>query len=179
MEENPYAPPEAKDLEVEPDSEFARAEAIRREHIKHEASIKSIGCLHLLGGVLVLLGAATTIPVALQSGKPEVFGFVVGYGAVGVVLLVSAYGLRALKPWTRVLSSVLCGLGLIGFPIGTLINAYFLWLLLSAKGQTILSEDYKYVVTATPHVKYVPWAAIVFLVLLLLLFVGLFVMARV
>lgn len=176
---NPYAPPEAEDLEAAPNSEFARAEQIRREHIKHEASIKSVGCLHLFGGIITVLGALSMIPVAFSGrAKPEVLGFLVGYAAVGVALVASGYGLRTLKPWTRVLSSILCGIGLLGFPIGTLINAYFLYLILSAKGTTVLSDEYKYVITATPHVKYVPWAAIILLVLLGVLFVGLIVAAK-
>ena len=94
-ENNPYAPPEAKDLEAEPNSEFARAERIRKEHIKHEASIKSVGCLHLFGGVMVVLAAITSIPAAL-SGRvgPEMVGFLVGYAAVGVALIASGYGLE-------------------------------------------------------------------------------------
>jgi hypothetical protein len=39
-------------------------------------------------------------------------------------------------------------------PIGTLINAYILYLVFSRKGRTILSEDYQQVIAATPHIKY-------------------------
>jgi len=101
-ENNPYAPPEAKDLEAEPNSEFARAERIRKEHIKHEASIKSVGCLHLFGGVMVVLAAITSIPAAL-SGRvgPEMVGFLVGYAAVGVALIASGYGLEPSSPGPR------------------------------------------------------------------------------
>ena len=41
-----------------------------------------------------------------------------------------------------------------GFPIGTLINGYVLYLLLSQKGRTIFTDAYRRVVTETPHVKY-------------------------
>jgi len=43
--------------------------------------------------------------------------------------------------------------------VGTLINGYILWLVLSKKGRFILSKDYAAIVAATPHVKYrtSPW----------------------
>ena len=50
---NPYAPPEVEEVERKRDHKLAKAERIRREHIKHEASVKSLGCLHILGGALI------------------------------------------------------------------------------------------------------------------------------
>ena len=57
---NPYAPPQAAvDYVAEATSE---AESIRREHIKHEASIRSIGVLYYLsGGVMAIASARSTI----------------------------------------------------------------------------------------------------------------------
>ena len=49
---------------------------------------------------------------------------------------------------------MLSAIGLIGFPVGTLINAYVLYLLLSKKGRTIFTPAYLDVIAATPHVKY-------------------------
>lgn len=184
-EHNPYAPPEVQEIEAAPATELGRAELVRREHIVHESSIKSLGCLHLGCGGLFLLTALVGLVgvVSAVSGRgPGIveIGIVVGlYGGIGSMLLISGYGLRTLKPWARVFSSVLCGIGLLGFPIGTLVNAYCLWLLLSAKGSTILGPEYRYVVTATPHVKYTPWAAIVLLVLILVAGVVFFAAVRV
>jgi hypothetical protein len=45
-------------------------------------------------------------------------------------------------------------LGLIGFPIGTLISVYFLYLLLSQKGAYVFSPEYAQVIAATPHIQY-------------------------
>jgi hypothetical protein len=49
---------------------------------------------------------------------------------------------------------VLSCFGLLGFPIGTLISAYFLYLLSSQKGVYIFSPEYARVIAATPHIKY-------------------------
>ena len=60
----------------------------------------------------------------------------------------------ALNPKIRIAGVVLACIGLIGFPIGTLVNAYILYLLLSKKGKYIFSDEYKEIILETPHVKY-------------------------
>jgi hypothetical protein len=58
------------------------------------------------------------------------------------------------EPSARVAAIVFAGIGLLGFPIGTLINGYILYLLLSQKGRRIFQPDYAHIVAATPEVKY-------------------------
>jgi hypothetical protein len=48
----------------------------------------------------------------------------------------------------------LSGVGLLGFPVGTLINGYILFLLFGRKGKTVFSEEYQVVIEQTPHIKY-------------------------
>ncbi|MGE3820841.1 MAG: hypothetical protein AB7I30_15615, partial [Isosphaeraceae bacterium] len=64
---NPYAPPEAT-LEPAPPSgapgDLAEAVAIRRKHLNHEASIRAVGSLHLLGALIYGIGGGA---VALLS----------------------------------------------------------------------------------------------------------------
>ena len=81
-------------------------------------------------------------------------GMTVGLLAVGVGQFFAGYGVRALLPWGRIIGCILSAIGLIGFPIGTLINAYILYLFLSKKGRTIYSPEYQDVIAATPHIKY-------------------------
>jgi hypothetical protein len=151
---NPYAPPRARVDDV--DGAASEVEAIRREHIKHEAAVRSIGTLYYIGGGLILIAA---FPFFLGGVRqPDVAAISLGLGmlylVLGAVLLVVAHGLRRLKPAARIASIVLAIIGLIGFPIGTLINGYILYLLCSAKGQRIFAPDYAAIVAATPHVKY-------------------------
>ena len=147
---NPYAPPAAR---VD-DSAGAnpQAEAIRQAHIGHEASIRSIGLLYYLGGALLLIVAVS----ALFTTQAE-------FGSAGVALVLAAlsaayfaaaWGVRALRKWGQVFVGVLSVLGLFGFPVGTLVSLYILYLLLSKKGRTIFSPEYRDIVEATPHVKY-------------------------
>jgi len=48
---------------------------------------------------------------------------------LGVGQLLAGWGVRALRSWGRTVGCVLSAIGLLGFPIGTLINGYILYLL--------------------------------------------------
>jgi len=144
------------------------AETIRKEHIKHEASIKSVGFLYFLGAAfMALAGLGQTLGT---RGEGAIIGVI--FFAFSAGLIVAAVGIRSLKPWARIVSGVLSGIGLLGFPLGTLINAYILYLLFSKKGSLIFSEEYQGIIAATPHVKYrtsiVVWILVGLLLLLAL-----------
>ena len=161
---NPYAAPTAP---VEDVSANAQAEATRKAHINHEASIKAVGILYYLGGVLVTIAAAA----GLLGAKDASIGATLLLLGLGVGQFFAGWGVRALRPWGRILGCILSAIGLIGFPIGTLINGYILYLFLSKKGRTIFSPEYQDVIAATPHVKYrtsiVVWIFLALLVALL------------
>jgi hypothetical protein len=155
--QNPYAAPGANIEHAEIGGE---AETIRKEHINTEASIQAVGRLYWLGCFLALLtfialvvGVASSrseIAGGLMSSLPTAIGLLfisVMYGAAG-------FGLRKLKPWARIVATIVSVIGLIGFPIGTLISGYILYLLWSKKGRAVFSPDYQDVITATPHIKY-------------------------
>ncbi|MBL9172262.1 MAG: DUF4339 domain-containing protein [Verrucomicrobiales bacterium] len=132
------------------------SEAIRRAHLNHEASIKSWGVLQVLGGSLVTLvglGMAVAMISGGLIGAAESL-VVLGLLAYGGFLLWLGFGLRRLRNGARIGSAILAGIGLLGFPFGTLINGYVLYLLLSQKGRTIFSDAYRRVVAETPHIKY-------------------------
>lgn len=68
--------------------------------------------------------------------------------------------------------------GLLGFPIGTLINGYFLYLLGSRSGATIFTPQYRQVVERTPEIKYkTPIWMWILITLLVLIFVSIFLFA--
>lgn len=154
MELNPYAAPIAAPGEAPPLSDV---DQIRKDHIAHEASVKSLGGLYFLGAlglamIVVIVGFAvfsrerplTLVPMAVM--------------AVGTVLSIVHFwisgGIRRLQPWAKTAATVLAAIGLLAFPVGTIINAYVLYLLLSAKGSMVFSERYQEVIVATPHIRY-------------------------
>lgn len=144
------------------------AELIRKENLKHEASIKSVGLLYFLAAAFLLLAGL----MSAISGQGE--GILIGLLLIvlGAAQLWVGIGLRSLKPWARIPTAILSGIGLIGFPLGTLINGYILYLVLSAKGKTVFSEDYQRVIEQTPHIKYRTSIVVWILLGLLLLLIG-------
>jgi hypothetical protein len=152
VQANPYLAPKANVDDVSPSAEF---ETIRREHLSHEASIKSIGLLHYLSSAFLLLGAVVAVATQV-SGKVNAatIGVLLLFLALAVGLLLVARGLRSLRPWVRIPATVVSILGLAAAPLGTLISIYALWLIHSRKGRLILSPEYGEIVEATPHIKY-------------------------
>jgi hypothetical protein len=150
---NPYLAPKAN--VDDGGGASAEVESIRREHLSHEASIKSIGLLHYLSSVFLMLGAVAAI-VGQVSGTANAaaLGVLMLFVALGVGLFLVARGLRQLRPWVRVPATILSLLGLAAAPLGTLISIYALWLIHSRKGRLILSPEYGEILEATPHIKY-------------------------
>jgi GYF domain 2 len=144
------------------------AEQIRLEHIKHEASVKSVGFLYFLSAaILILIGS---LGVASSGGRG--MALVLFFLVIGVAQIWVGIGLRGLKSWARVPTGILSGLGLLGFPLGTLINGYILYLVFSKKGATVFSEDYKQIIEQTPHIKYKTSIVVWILLILLLVLIG-------
>ena len=182
LQPNPYAPAVVTTPQADND-----VEAVRRRYLSHEASIKSIGGLFLLGGLLGLAlgGMWIAVGIGVMGGPPsppkpnqppEIAVRFLAFGLIALLLsvgqLVAAVGLRALKPWSRIPAAILAGIGLLGFPLGTLINGYVLYLLLSAKGTMVFSPQYQNVMAQTKHIKYktsiIAWIFLGILVALIL-----------
>ena len=153
------------------------AEQIRKAHIGREAYVKSVGTLYLAtAGVFVmgLIGVASLPPsAAARRAGPLLWLVAAGLAAL---LFATGRGLRHLRPWSRIVSGVIAGIGLLGFPSGTLLNGWILFLLFSKKGSMVFSEPYQRVIAATPHIKYrTPPLVWILLAIVLLLSAYLFV----
>lgn len=126
----------------------AVAVEIRKRHINHEAAVRSVGMLYYIGASLLgMVGL-----VSLIDGKQ---GALIGLLFVVLSALYFMVGrwFRVLNPKARVPGTILAALGLLGFPIATLVNAYILYLIHSEKGKVVFSDNYQAVIEATPGVK--------------------------
>lgn len=130
------------------------AESVRKLHLNHEASLQSVGALYLLGCVLLSFAALATLVADDSKSLGEritFFGFCAAFaGLQGWTGL----KMRKLNPAARTPATVISGIGLLGFPLGTLISAYILWLLHSTKGKYVFTPEYAAIQAATPHIKY-------------------------
>lgn len=171
-EHNPFAPPQVSIWATENDERPAAL--IRKEHLSHEASVQSIGVLYLLGSVVLIFAAVIVLAAPGPRGGNRPDGFQVVLSPILLLFGVGqgflAFGLRRLRGWTRIPTGILSAFGLLGFPLGTLISAYILYLIFSKKGAMVFSDEYKEIIRQTPEMKYrtsiVVW---IFLGLLLLL----------
>ena len=87
----------------------------------------------VFAGVATVVGidgdadAAVAIPIIGLTGMATV-SFLAVWSLPGVII---GIGLVRLRPWARVAGIVVSILGLIVFPVGTLLGAYGLWVLFS------------------------------------------------
>jgi xanthosine utilization system XapX-like protein len=156
MESNPYAPPQVTILSA-PLSEIEEAEAIRKEHIKVEATVKSVGTLYYLGAfLLIMFGLMTAFVPSMDKSTSQGEALIISVLvlAFGIAEGVLAYGLRRLRSWARWPTVALAFIGLLGFPLGTLISIVILVNLLGRKATMVFSPEYKAIIAATPHVKH-------------------------
>ena len=168
---NPYAPPSA---DVTPAmGGIDDAESIRRQFLNHEASIRSIGFLYLLGFFgMVLLGISSLFMLFSSETMGAGLLMLAVAGVIGLLNYYLGTGLRRLDPKVRLGATILAVIGLLGFPFGTLINGYILYLLHGEKGKRVLTREYQQVVAATPHIKYrTPLWVWLFILAILALFV--------
>ena len=169
---DPYAPPRVDPVVHDP--ELAEAETIRRELLYHEVSVRSIGSLYILAAVLFALSAVTLV-LGEQVGELQL--------AVGIVYLVLAVpffllgrAVRRLSPRTRIPVTILSVIGLLGIPLGTLLNGYILYLVHSGKGRRVMTPEYAAIIARTPHIRYrtsrIVLVAVAVLILLVLTLIG-------
>lgn len=122
-------------------------------HVKVVAVLNLVlGGLGLLGAlvVLVLFGGAAGLVRSQEGIQPEA-GLAAGIvgligGAIFLVVLVislpcliGGWGLLERREWARILVIVLSAFNLLNIPIGTLIGAYSLWVLLARDTQPLFT----------------------------------------
>jgi len=156
MSDNPYAAPSANLSVLARHVEIADIH-VREAHLKHETQLRSVGLLYFLGAFILLVMAIPFFFALPEASSPaaddltmSVF-FILLPLVAGAVFCAVGYGFRTLRPWVRIPGTAFGLVGLMQFPLGTLINAYVLYLMYCPKGRTVLSPDYARVRAATPH----------------------------
>jgi hypothetical protein len=108
---NPYATPRA----VVADPGASEVEIVRKEHITHEASVKSAGLLFMLGGLVTLAAAASlVIPAMAVAGDRSGF-LVIGMAVAGLgrmVLSAEYASIIEATPQIRYRTSIAVWIGL-------------------------------------------------------------------
>lgn len=156
---NPYAAPAAvvSDIGIVD----GQAEQVRAAHLRHEVALKSVGSLYWFGCLMLVVGSAGMLAALVVPGgsasstHTDALAVIVAvYCALAVLFGVLGYGFRRLRPWIRIPATLVAVPGLFAIPLGTLIQAYILYLMFSAKGRVVLGSGYAGIVAATPHLRY-------------------------
>jgi hypothetical protein len=129
------------------------AETTRLEYLRRESSIRSFGTFSCIVGVLA---------------------FFINFKLTGTIFILLGLGMRSLHKWARIPTLVLAGIGLLSWPIGTLLNAYILYLLLSPKGEFVFSDEYHKIILDSPNIRSRTSNFLKFVYVLLLALVALF-----
>ena len=116
----------------------------KAQHVKIVAWIYIVlGSLAVLAGICTVAGGglagfsgAGAAATAEEAAGAGVFGAIMGvlgfvYLIIGALEVFAGWGLLKYRPWSRTLAIVLSAIMLIGIPIGTIIGAYALWVLLN------------------------------------------------
>lgn len=110
----------------------------------------ALGILGLIGVLVIVLvfGGAVGIVTTAAADDPEAQIAVPIVGGVGAAIalfilvlsipdIIVGIGLLNFRPWARILGIILCLLGLLNFPLGTLVGAYGLWVLLTSETEPL------------------------------------------
>jgi len=121
-----------------------------------QTHVKVLGVVYLAVGGCMLLGAAFLFltlggvaGIVGATAEPQdaaiaipVLGFAGTALAAFLIIfalpsLITGYGLLNYRPWSRVLGIVLSAVSLINIPIGTVVGAYGLWVLLNKETERL------------------------------------------
>lgn len=180
--ENPYSPTDSSEpIELRDDFQWSPEQypRIRLEHLHYEGKIKDLGALSMLFGVSTMLVSCVgfVCGVLILLGRLQWAGYLdkfppriqlselmmQGTGWVVVSLLGGGFSLSVIRmgyllrkfdPRGKSMAvPILIILGVLAFPITTLVSIY-LWVILSSdKGKGVFSLAYPDVIRATPSVR--------------------------
>jgi hypothetical protein len=140
----------------------SEAEAVRRNHISQEVSIRALGNLYLFAGILVVFLIALALTGGIRAPSTVMLW---QWGPVliliGVASIVVGIGLRMLQGWASIAAIVLCIMlgvfNLMALPgskvVALVLPGGIILTLLSAKSRWVVSRDYKRIIAETPHLK--------------------------
>jgi len=104
--------------------------------------LAALAIMAVFGGAAGIVGtaaegedAAVALPIIGLTGTLLTTFFLV----LALPGLVAGFGLLSTRPWARILGIVLCALNLIQIPLGTILGAYGLWVLLNKETERLFA----------------------------------------
>lgn len=104
-----------------------------------------LGCLYALAGLMFITGMTTLADLVEDDLAEGVLTF--SGVTLGIILLILAalqitagVGLKKFESWARILTIIISVIGLFSFPIGTILGAYALWVLLRSDAKALFQD---------------------------------------
>jgi hypothetical protein len=123
-----------------------------------QTHVKVLGVVYLAVGAFMLIGAlflaltmGSVAGIVGATAEPQDAAIAIPVlGLAGTALaamlgifalpsLITGYGLLYFKPWSRIVGIVLSAVSLINIPLGTVVGAYGLWVLLNKETERLFS----------------------------------------
>lgn len=105
--------------------------------------IAALICLVIFGGAAGIVGIVAQQEPDARIAVPILGAFAVGLFLFLLVLsvpgVIAGVGLLQLRSWARIVTVILSALNLMNIPIGTLVGAYGLWVMLSTETEKLFS----------------------------------------
>jgi len=147
--ENPYEAPKSE-IAIPEDSELVK---IRKAHISVEESVKAMGGLYIITGIIIVI-VAISVAFTMRDKTVSMIAVVAISIIVAVGCFITGRDMGRFILWTRIPTLVITTPVLLLFPVGTLIGAYVLYLIIGKKGRFVFTKAYQEIIAATPDVKY-------------------------
>ena len=155
----------------------AEAEELRRSHLRYERTIRALGGLYYLIGLLNCLVGFTGLNEYFFGGPKAEAGSSftsspmpgLVFVAVGLFVFATGRALRQLKPSALTPTLFISALGLFAFPVGTIFGGAVLLQINSKQSKYVLSPEYAELVAKTPDLKAKTSGAVKFLLAVVVL----------
>lgn len=134
-------------------------EGTRNELGPHERNVRALSLWFWMlgiGSAVAAVSALTKVDRGLANGASLGFLQIVLLLIIpwSALFLVGAWHLPRFTKTGQVLGAVGSALGMVSFPLGTLIGVFALWVLLGKRGQAVFTQEYRAAIAATPQLKY-------------------------
>jgi hypothetical protein len=142
---NPYTPPQA---DLDPPAARTSISA-RASMMKYEVGIRSVGTVFLFIGLILLMAGS----IVLAFHREYWIGGLSALAGAAVAFWVDC-GLQKLRGSARTVAMILAGIGLLGFPVITLVSLHILFVLGNKSARAVFTPDYARIIAATPHINH-------------------------
>jgi hypothetical protein len=123
------------------------------ESIKMRKHVTTVAIIQIVRSSLwLIITIASVVGLSIALGVVEdeiaqkvlrivIVTFPVFLGIFAILGLVAGIGLLSFKPWARIMTLIITGMGCLAIPIGTLIGVYSIWVLMQSESTRLFSNQ--------------------------------------